>query len=58
MTYLGSYTSAVLFFPIQLAVGIYMMYSFIGVSFLAGIGIILIMGLFVYINSRLNAKAN
>jgi len=58
MTYLGFYTSAVLFFPIQLGIGIYLMYSFIGISFLAGIGIILLMGLFILINSRLNAKAN
>jgi ABC-type bacteriocin/lantibiotic exporter with double-glycine peptidase domain len=41
-----------------LGVGIYLMYSFIGVSFLAGIGIILIMAIFILINSRLNAKAN
>lgn len=34
------------------------MYSFMGVSFLAGIGIILLMGVFIYVNSRLNARAN
>ena len=34
------------------------MYSFIGISFLAGIGIILLMGLFILVNSKLNAKAN
>lgn len=58
MTYLGFYTSAVLFFPVQLGIGIYLMYSFIGVSFLAGIGIIILMGLFIFVNSTLNAKAN
>lgn len=58
MTYLGFYTSAVIFFPIQLGVGIYLMYNFIGVSFLAGIGVILIMSVFILINSKLNAKAN
>lgn len=58
MTSLGFSTAAVLFFPIQLGVGIYLMYHFIGVSFLAGIGVILVMGVFIWINSRLNAKAN
>lgn len=58
MTYLGSYMSAILFFPIQLGVGIFLMYRFIGVSFLAGIGIILVMGVFIWINSKLNARAN
>jgi|JI6StandDraft_1071083.scaffolds.fasta_scaffold233198_1 ABC-type bacteriocin/lantibiotic exporter with double-glycine peptidase domain len=58
MTFLGFYTSAIIFFPIQLGVGIYLMYSFIGISFLAGIGIILLMGLFILVNSKLNAKAN
>lgn len=58
MTYLGSYMSAILFFPLQLGVGIFLMYRFIGVSFLAGIGIILLMAVFIWINSKLNARAN
>ena len=58
LTFLGFYTSAVIFFPIQLGIGIYLMYSFIGLSFLAGIGVILLMALFILINSKLNAKAN
>jgi ABC-type bacteriocin/lantibiotic exporter with double-glycine peptidase domain len=58
MTSLGFYMAVVIFFPLQLAIGIYLMYSFIGVSFLAGIGIIVIMSVFIFINSKINAKAN
>jgi uncharacterized membrane protein YciS (DUF1049 family) len=58
LTNLGANTSAVIFLPIQLAVGMFLMYSFIGVSFLAGMGIIILMGLFIFINSKLNARAN
>lgn len=58
MTYLEFYTAAVLFFPIRLSIGIYLMYSFIGVSFLAGIGVILVMGVFIFVNSKFNANVN
>lgn len=58
LTALGFYTSAAIFFPIQLGVGVFLMYQFIGISFLAGIGVIFLMGVFVFINSKLNAKAN
>lgn len=58
MTSLGFYTSAVIFFPIQLGIGVFLMYRFIGISFLAGIGVILIMGVFIFINSKFNARAN
>lgn len=57
-TALGITTSMVIFFPIQLVVGVYLMYSFIGISFLGGIGVILLMGVFAYFNSKLSAKAN
>ena len=55
---MGYYTSAVLFIPIQLGVGIFLLYSFIGVSFLAGIGIIIFIGIIVFIVNRLSTKAN
>jgi ATP-binding cassette subfamily C (CFTR/MRP) protein 2 len=55
---LGFYCNAIIFFPIQLAVGMFLMYRFIGVAFLAGIAVILIMGLFIFINSKLMLKTN
>jgi ABC-type protease/lipase transport system fused ATPase/permease subunit len=54
----GYYLSDVLLMPFQLAVGIYLMYSFIGVSFLVGIGIIFGIALMTYFNSKLNSEAN
>lgn len=57
-TNLGYTTSTVVFFPIQLGVGIYLMYRFIGISFLGGIGVILMMGVFAYFNQKMSAKAN
>lgn len=58
LTNLGYYTSAVLFIPIQLGVGIFLMYNFIGVSFLAGMGVIVVIGLVVFGCNRLQLKAN
>lgn len=58
LTYLGFYSTAVLFIPFQLGVGIFLLYSFIGVSFLAGFGIIIVIGLVVFFVNKLNTKAN
>lgn len=55
---MGYYTTAVLFVPIQLAVGIFLMYNFIGISFLAGMGIILLMGVVVFLMNKKLTKAN
>jgi ATP-binding cassette, subfamily C (CFTR/MRP), member 1 len=50
--------SDVILLPIQLAVGIYLMYSFIGVSFLAGMGIIFLLAVQTFFMSKLSTKAN
>ena len=38
-----SFVTDVLFMPIQLAIGFLLMYIYVGISFLAGIGVMLIM---------------
>jgi hypothetical protein len=58
MTSIGFNTAGSVFFPIQLAIGIYMMYSFIGISFLAGIGIIILLGIVITIISVIQKKIN
>ena len=58
LTYLGFHTTAILFIPFQLGVGIFLLYSFIGISFLAGFGIIIIIGIVMFIINKLNTKAN
>jgi ABC-type bacteriocin/lantibiotic exporter with double-glycine peptidase domain len=49
--------TAVVFFPIQLGVGVFMMYRFIGVSFLAGVGVIILMSLLILCVSWLSVNA-
>jgi ATP-binding cassette subfamily C (CFTR/MRP) protein 1 len=58
MSEMAYYLHDILLMPLQLAVGIYLMYSFIGVSFLAGMGIIFLLGIQTFFNSKLTAKAN
>jgi ATP-binding cassette subfamily C (CFTR/MRP) protein 1 len=52
------YLNNVFLMPLQLAVGIYLMYSFIGISFLAGMGIIFLVGVLTFFNSKLSVEAN
>lgn len=56
LTNLGYSTCVAIFFPIQLAVGVFLMYRFIGISFLAGIGVLVVMSLMIFLNSSLQAK--
>jgi hypothetical protein len=58
MTSIGFNTAGSVFFPIQLAIGIYMMYRFIGISFLAGIGIIILLGILITIVNVIQKKVN
>jgi ABC-type bacteriocin/lantibiotic exporter with double-glycine peptidase domain len=58
MSEMGYSLSDVILLPLQLTVGIYLMYSFIGVSFLAGMGIIFLLGLQTFIIGKVSAKAN
>lgn len=47
-----------LFIPFQLGVGIFLLYNFIGLSFLAGFGIIVVIGIVVFLVNKLNTVAN
>ena len=41
MTYMGYQIASILFFPFQIIVGLYLMYSYIGIAFLTGIGVMI-----------------
>lgn len=41
MTYMGFQLASLLFTPIQVAIGIFLMYNFIGISFLSGFGVMI-----------------
>jgi hypothetical protein len=43
MTYMGYQLSSLLFAPLQIIIGIIMMYNFIGISFLAGMATMIFM---------------
>jgi len=58
MTYMGFQLAALLFAPLQVAIGIFLMYSFIGVSFLSGIGVMLITMLITYFLIKVSVKLN
>ncbi|KAM3141562.1 hypothetical protein pb186bvf_006426 [Paramecium bursaria] len=54
LQWLGWYLSQVLLMPIQLGVSFYMMFSFIGVSFLGGTGVIILTALFnIYVGKKM-----
>ena len=42
MTYMGYQLTALIFAPIQVLIGLWLMYSFIGISFLSGIGVMVL----------------
>ena len=58
MTYIAYYVSAVLFFPIQIILGIVLMYLIIGVSFIGGIGIIVVIGIINFVISKIGRILN
>ncbi len=58
MTYMGYQLTALIFAPIQVLIGLYLMYSFIGISFLSGIGVmILTLGLTILL-SKITVRLN
>lgn len=52
----GFSTCATLFLPLELAIGMFLMYSFIGVSFLAGVAVMIAMSLLIFLNSTFQAR--
>jgi len=58
MTYMGFQLTALIFAPIQVLIGLWLMYSFIGISFLSGVGVILVTIGFTFVFSKISIKAN
>jgi hypothetical protein len=58
MTYMGFQLSALLFAPLQVAVGIFLMYNFIGISFLSGIGVMAVTMCITYFLIKASVKIN
>ena len=58
MTYLGFQISGVLFAPIQIAIGLLLLYFYIGISFLVGLGVMIIMMILTLIFTRIATTAN
>jgi hypothetical protein len=55
---MGFQLTALLFTPVQVLVGLWLMYSFIGISFLSGIAVMLITIVCTFICSKISVKAN
>ena len=58
MTYMGFQLSAVIVIPFQIIIGIIMMYNFIGVSFVSGIGTMVIMIFCTFLTAKKSIKYN
>ncbi len=58
MTYMGFQLTALIFTPIQVVVGLWLMYNFIGVSFLSGVGVMILTILMTFVCAKISIKAN
>jgi hypothetical protein len=58
MTYMGYQIAGLLFAPIQIIIAIYLIYSYIGVSFLAGIAVMVITIFITFLLTKKIVKAN
>lgn len=58
MTYMGFQLTAIIFCPIQIVIGLLLLYIYIGISFLVGTGVMIIMMLLAFIFSKIFSKAN
>ncbi len=58
MTYMGFQLVALICTPIQIVIGLVLLYMYIGVSFLAGMGVMVILMLFTLTFSKVVAKNN
>jgi ATP-binding cassette subfamily C (CFTR/MRP) protein 1 len=54
----GFQLTSLIFIPIQVIVAIYLMYSFIGISFLSGLFVMISSMLFTYFLMKIQAKLN
>lgn len=58
MTYMGFQMVALLFTPIQISIGLYLLYVFIGPSFLVGTGVMILLMCFTLLFSKVASKFN
>lgn len=58
MTYMGFQLSSLLFAPLQIIIGIIMMYKFIGISFLAGMAAMVLTISLTYFVAKKSIKYN
>jgi hypothetical protein len=58
MAYMGNQLSSVIFTPIQIIIGVILMYHFIGPSFLSGIGMMIVMIVITYFFAKKTVKYN
>jgi len=58
MTAMGFQLSALLFTPFKVLVGVWLMYSFIGISFISGFGIIALTIAFTYFLRKISIRVN
>ena len=58
MTYLGFQLVALLFTPLQILVGFFMLYVYIGPSFLVGVAVMVVMMCFTLVFTKFAASAN
>lgn len=58
MTYMGYQLTALIFTPLQVIIGLWLMYKFIGISFLSGIGVMILTITLTFIFSKISIKAN
>jgi len=58
MTYMGFQLTALIFTPLQVIIGLWLMYNFIGISFLSGIGIMILTITLTFVFSKISIKAN
>ncbi len=58
MTYMGFQLVALLFTPFQMIIGLYLLYIYIGPSFLVGFGVMMCLMIFTLIFSKSASKSN
>lgn len=58
MTYMGFQLVALLYTPIQIIIGLVLLYMYIGISFLAGMGVMIVLMLFTLVFTKVVSKNN
>jgi ATP-binding cassette subfamily C (CFTR/MRP) protein 1 len=55
---MGFQLTALIFTPIQVLIGLWLMYNFIGISFLSGVGVMLVTIFMTFVCAKISIKAN